>query len=51
MFVDIFKTFWKLIFLTVLLLIAFALSFYMALDDHSPEFDVREKLTFHCKTY
>ncbi len=40
MFVDIFKTFWKMFLLTVLLLVAFALAFYMALDDPSPQFAV-----------
>lgn len=38
MFLDIFYTFWKMIVLTSLLVIAFGLSFYMVFDQPGPLF-------------
>ena len=40
MFEKIFLTFWKAIFLTSILVMAFALAFYMTFHDPSPEFAV-----------
>ena len=40
MFVNIFKTFCKVIVLTLILIIAFSLAFYMAFDDPSFNFAV-----------
>ena len=44
MFLNIFYTFCKMIFLTMLLLCAFALAFYMSFYDPSKNFEVR---TYH----